>query len=391
MSALPAAGRRGPWRPGVSLPCPAQLRWLLNALLAALVSACGLPPPEPVAPGQPPLRVLTFNVGSDGDSVTDAGGDSGSGFDAERAAIADRWYGNGLSWLPGIEAVRRFLSLADADIVALQEIFPAAQCQQIPERWHAGFICEDWQPGAPDVAQRILGSGYQVACHRDKPDKCLAVHRRLGQLSGCDAAGCAPLRGVEIEGCGRGSRQGLAIIALRGGGELAVGHVHGRSGAKLRDARCRERQFSTLLGDEGVLHPPTARAIVLGDFNTDPARVRWLDPSAQLLADAGRRPGGFRFLSRTGVFARPTFLSFLNIDHVLARGYGGHCRAGGRDPELAAPAELGHLDHSPLLCELWPLPPAPAQLASGQAPATPPAGEIPFASRYSTRPPSSAD
>jgi len=357
---------------------PAPARWQGGLfLLCLLLAGCGLPPAEQITGDGTPIRVLTFNVGSDGDAQRPA--TDGSHFGGELVAVADRWYGNGLSWQPGIEAVRRFLSDVDADVVALQEIFPATRCPEIPARWHRGFVCESWQPGAPGVARRILGEAYQIACHAGKPDKCLAVHRRLGHLHGCSADGCEPLRGVELEGCGHGSRQGLGIIDLHTGGQLAIGHVHGRSGARLRDANCRKRQFSELLHIDGALHPPTPGAIILGDFNTDPARVRWLDPSARLLARAAREAAGFRFITQTGVFARPTFLSFLNIDHVLARGFSGRCTAGGRDPALQAPPDLGHLDHSPLLCELQPQP--------GLRAATPSAaGENTTASRYSTPP-----
>ncbi|MEQ8516946.1 MAG: hypothetical protein RIC38_15205, partial [Chromatocurvus sp.] len=83
-------------------------------------------------------------------------------------------------------------------------------------------------------------------------------------------------------------------------------------------------------------------------------RVRWLDPSARALHRHSRAPGRYRFVTEVGLFARPTFLSFLNIDHVLAAGMHGECWAAGRTPEAPAVSDLVYLDHTAIVCDLRP-------------------------------------
>ncbi|MFN2328798.1 MAG: endonuclease/exonuclease/phosphatase family protein [Chromatocurvus sp.] len=324
----------------------------LLLLLALLLVACQSSPPMMPAPAGSPgfdaLRVVTFNTGS-GKSV-DRLRDANAGYGPAQAQIADRWYGNGLAWPAVIRDVRTFLDKVDADIVGLQEVFYSGHCPDIPPPAREGFVCETWQQGDATVAQRILGADYQLACHTGKPDKCLAVHRRLGSIAGCEDALCLQgMEGLDDDGCGAGNRVAAATVQLVEGGSLRVVHAHGTSGLTRADARCRLGQIEAIAGEGGAA---PEFGLILGDFNTDPGRVTWLDPAARALRQFAQPPGNYRFMTNVGLFARPTFLSFLNIDHVLAAGMSGDCWYAGRTPETSPVTELVYLDHTAVVCDL---------------------------------------
>lgn len=330
-------------------------------LLPLLLVACQSIPPGVSAPDASPrieaLRVVTLNVGS-GRSVETLR-HANAGYGPAQAAAADRWYGNGLAWPPVMRDVRNFLDAVNADIVGLQEVFHSDHCADIPPSARDGFVCEAWQPGDPTVAQRILGEGYQVACHPGKPDKCLAVHRRLGHIAGCEVAFCLRgLEGLDDDRCGSGNRVAAATVRLMQGGMLRVVHVHGTSGLTLTDSRCRLGQIEAIFADGGAA---PGFGVVLGDFNTDPGRVTWLDPAARALRRSARPPGHYRFMTDVGLLVRPTFLSFLNIDHVLAAGMSGECWYAGRTPDTAPVSDLVYLDHTAVVCDLRTIPPTVAE------------------------------
>lgn len=294
------------------------------------------------------LRVVTLNAGS-GKSV-DRLRDANAGYGPAQAEMSDRWYGNGLAWPAVIRDVRAFLDKADADIVGLQEVFYSGHCPDIPPSAREGFVCATWEPGEATVAQRILGDDYQVACHPGKPDKCLAVHRRLGRIEGCAEAFCLRgLEGLDDDGCGSGNRVAATTVQLVGGGSLRVVHMHGTSGVTRADTRCRLGQIEAIAGEGGAA---PEFGVILGDFNTDPGRVTWLDPAARALRRFARPPGSYRFMTQVGFFVRPTFLSFLNIDHILAAGMSGACWYAGRTPETSPVSELVYLDHTAVVCDL---------------------------------------
>ncbi len=329
----------------------------LLSLLPLLLIACQSMPSGVSAPAGSPrldaLRVVTLNAGS-GKSVDRLRNDN-AGFGPAQAKVADRWYGNGLAWPAVMRDVRAFLDDVDADIVGLQEVFHSDHCADIPLSARKGFVCETWQPGDPTVVQRILGEAYQVACHPGKPDKCLAVHRRLGHIAGCEDAFCPRgLEGLDDAPCGAGNRVAAATVRLVQGGVLRVVHVHGTSGLTRADTRCRLGQVEAIFAEGGAA---PGFGVVLGDFNTDPGRVTWLDPAARALREHARPPGRYRFMTDIGLLVRPTFLSFLNIDHVLAAGMAGDCWYAGRTPKTSPVSDLVYLDHTAVVCDLRTLPP----------------------------------
>ena len=104
-----------------------------------------------------PLRftAVTFNSGT----TEPPGGDPNpyDGYTSEHASISDEYYGDGLAWVPAVEATKAFFERVDPDIVVFQEIFYSALCPDIPEAAHTDFICESWTPGDPTVANREKG------------------------------------------------------------------------------------------------------------------------------------------------------------------------------------------------------------------------------------------
>ena len=328
-------------------------RVMFWTLVGLLTMACK-PSPPTAAPANAPqfeaLRVMTLNVGS-GRSVE--GVLDNAGYGPAEADTSDRYYGNGLAWPAMIREVQAFLDEADADIVALQEVFYSGECRDIPMSARQGFICENWRPGDPTVALLILGDAYQVACHPGKPDKCLAVHQRLGRFEGCADAFCLNgLEGLDDDARGSGNRVAAATIQLAAGGFLRVVHMHGTSGFSRTDAQSRKDQIESAFADGGA---EPEFGIVLGDFNTDPGRARWLDRSARAMWRLTTPPGQYRFMTDVGLFARPTYAPVFNIDHILAAGMRGDCWAAGKTPDTRSVSDLVYLDHTAVVCDLWTL------------------------------------
>lgn len=325
---------------------------ILLAAVAVLAVGCGddaareLPGDEPVA--TQPLRVVTFNTGTPQCSRA-----PDTEYPCEDADTAAEWYGTGLAHLALMADVRAFFDALAPDIVAIQEIFHAPNCLEIPEAHHAGFICEQWQPGDDTVITRVLGPDYQVACHQGRPDKCLAVRRAVGGFRGCQDRFCPDLlAGGVTEDCGGGTRIGRGVIDLAGGESLTVVNIHGTSGATVEDQNCRVEQFEQVFVDlrdgSGMPAANGARNIVLGDLNTDPGRLALIDPSARTWNTFVGEGRAFVQISETGLLASPTYANLLNIDHVASDAFNGDCFAG-------VPTETTAFDHVPIVCDLRPL------------------------------------
>jgi hypothetical protein len=319
--------------------------------LAFLAAGCAAANERPGR--QRALVAVSFNTGTNDGLGHDGLPDDGYG--SAEAALSDRYYGDGLAWKAVVEDVRRFFESLLPDVIGLQEIFHSGDCESLPTEAHPGFVCEGWQPGDPTVAQTVAGSGYQVACHPGKPDKCIAVRRSFGSFVGCDADLCLDgLDGGEVAGCGSGSRVGRGVVRLEGGGSLTVVNVHGTSGISDDDQACRVRQFEQVFVDLGDGAPAASgeRNVILGDLNTDPGRAADFDVSAAFVnqhAGDGKR---FQFVSDVGRQAEPTYAGFFNIDHLLSDAYSGSCWAAGSGSRPPV-TEIVYFDHKPLACELF--------------------------------------
>lgn len=298
--------------------------------------------PSDAEAGTLTIRAMTFNTGTG--TRPPPALEAAYGWTEAEAALGDAWYGNGLAWTALVDAVGPWLREQAPDLVAFQEVFWTGECDAIPSDAHSGFVCDGARE--PTVAARLAGAGYTVVCHPGKPDKCVAVRDTFARVDGCDDGLCIEgMGGRAVDGCGSGSRVARVSLTTPAGVRLDVVHVHGTSGLEPDDVACRTAWIEQAF--EGL--DPTRPTLMLGDFNTDPARLAASDESARRLAELAADEG-FTFATALGVDARPTYAGFLNIDHVLVRGGQGSCLAAGLDAELPGPLALEAFDHRPILC-----------------------------------------
>jgi hypothetical protein len=339
--------------------------WLLGLSGLALVGCDGDVAPidggrdagadaSPADAGTPDITfvAVTFNTGTSSSQPHDNPPDDGYG--SAEATISDTYYGDGLAWMPVVDATERFFLELSPDVVAFQEIFYAGDCPSIPPEDHVGWFCEGWSVGDPTVANVILGMGYQVACQLGKPDKCLAVNRRFGTFRGCDADLCLDfLDGAPLMDCGSGSRVGRGVIDLTAGGSITVVNVHGTSGITATEQDCRVRQFDQVFVDlDGEPAANGAINLILGDLNTDPARLASGDPSAARFSEFVGDGKPFHFISAVGRTAEPTYAGLFNIDHVASDGLSGSCTAAGITEGHPGITDIVYFDHRPVVCTI---------------------------------------
>jgi hypothetical protein len=320
-------------------------RWLL--LVCGLAACGGDGPPRPT------FTAVTLNTGTNPELPHDGPPDDGYG--AEQAAYSDQYYGDGLAWVPVIDATRAFFDEAGADVVAFQEIFSSEDCPLVPAEARPGFVCETWQPGDPTVAQLVVGPDYQVACHVGHHDKCLAVRRGFGAIRGCDGDLCLDgAAGTEIPDCGGGARVGRIVIDRVEGAPITVVNVHGTSGFAPADIACRTAQVEQVFLDLGDGAPGANgdHDLILGDLNTDPGRLAGDDASAARWNDfAGEDAGGdFHFVTEVGPDAPPSYADLLNIDHVITDTMPGSCWIGGVSDGHPPITDAVFFDHRPVVC-----------------------------------------
>jgi len=295
------------------------------------------------------MLAVTFNTGTTDGLGHDAPPDDG--YTSAHAATSDEHYGDGLAWLPAVDATAAFFADLQPDVVGFQEAFWTGECGAIPPEAHADFLCErepaDVDGGAPSVANLVLGPEYAVACHVGKPDKCVAVRSAWGSIRGCAGELCLDgAAGEAVDGCGSGARVASVIVDLVGGGELSVVHVHGSSGITGDDQRCREAQFDQAFAATN----PAVPNLVLGDLNTDPGRYSGIDGSAARWNE-GIADGGFVVHTDVGIEATPTYGGLTNIDHVASDAFVGDCvhpGLGTSEPVI----EATYFDHLPAVCRL---------------------------------------
>jgi len=299
-----------------------------------------------------PFTVMTFNTGTGAALTVDP--EKNLGYGAKQARISDTYYGNGLAWKAAVDSVRDFVQEVSPDIVAFQEMFYCGDCADIPEEARTGFICEDWKPGSPTVARLVLGEDYQIATHVGHHDKCLAVHKRFGRIRGCDQDFYLDgLDGFPIEGCGGGARLGRAVIDRNNGQSLTVIAYHGTSGIANRDKDCRIRQIEQLFIDFGDGAPGINgnAHLILGDFNTDPRRMRLFDRSAQRWNDfiGGDKP--FHSLTATANGA-PKSYGLVNIDHIVSDVFAGEVLYPRKTNTNPPTPQLQMFDHKPVVVRI---------------------------------------
>ena len=309
-------------------------------VVAVMLCGCVVEPPRTFV-------AVTFNTGTNPGLPHDEPPDDGYG--AAQAELSDLYYGDGLAWLPRIEETRGFLAGVQPDIVAFQEIFDPNDCASVPETARAGFVCESWQPGAPTVAQMIAGPDMQVMCHVGHADKCIAVRRSFGRFRDCATDLCIDgAFGTAVLGCGGGARVARGIIDRVDGSTLTLVNVHGTSGFSAEDEDCRVRQVEQVFVDLGDGAPAASGHVnlVVGDFNTDPARFAGVDRSATRWLDFASGDAPFHFISPIGDDALPSYEGIANIDHMIADHLDGDCVA------ADAVTSAVYFDHKPIVCTI---------------------------------------
>ncbi|MFK7998304.1 MAG: hypothetical protein AB8H86_01860 [Polyangiales bacterium] len=301
------------------------------------------------------LRVISFNSGTTPIMGDDAHPD---GYTEAMADISDEHYGDGLAWLPAVDATRLWLAEIAPDIIVFQEMFYSEECASIPEAAHAGFVCERWSPGDESVIQDVLGAGFQVACQLDKTDKCAAVRTSVGSFRGCESSLCLDgLDGARVPDCGGGSRVGRGIIDLSDGGTVTLATMHGTSGLSAEDQSCRTQQVEQLFVDlgDGSGEPAAngTRNLVLGDLNLDPHRSLPFDSSAQHLAEFVGEDLPFSYITETGEDAPGSYGGAFDIDHVMSGAFIGRCfHPGLSEGHEARVYEPSYFDHLPVVCDV---------------------------------------
>jgi len=326
-------------------------RWISISTLVAIAPACAAE-----EPARPTFVAVTFNTGTNpnlphGDAPDD-------GYTPAHAMLSDQHYGDGLAWRPVIDATRTWFDTIAPDVVGFQEIFHTAGCVDVPSDARTGFVCEGWLPGDPTVAQRVLGDGYQVACHVGHGDKCVAVKRAFGSIRGCAADLCDEgAFGTGVPDCGRGARVARVVIDLVGGGELVLVNFHGTSGFATADQQCRVAQVDQVFVDLGDGAPAASGAanVIVGDLNTDPGRLVDADASAARWREyAGLRDerSPFRFISDVRDEGPGSYSGLFDIDHVIAHDAGGDCWIAGFTPEHDVVTTAVYFDHAPVVCNV---------------------------------------
>lgn len=307
---------------------------LWNLLLACTPTAD--PTDSDVPTLEPSYRVVTFNTGTTEGLPHDPAFD---GYGEHQAAISDEHYGDGLAWLPALEAVAAFIEAEQPDLIAFQEIFDPADCDTIPTELHAGFVCETWTPDQGHVAELVTGPAYTVSCHPGKTDKCVAVHERLGTVEG-------PMEGREIDGCGSGSRIARLQVPVLGN----VVSVHGSSGLGVEDQECRRQQVEAIFsGSEPLVGD--GPNLVLGDLNTDPGRWGTIDTSAAAWNDHVGQGAALDWVTDASDSSEPSYQGLVAIDHVASDHWSGSCFTQGVGD--TAPIYAGvYFDHHPVVCSL---------------------------------------
>ena len=307
------------------------------------------------------LLVVTFNAGTTlGVLPADT---NGSAYGIEQAALSDAWYGDGLAWTPAVDATRDWFARFSPDLVVFQEVFSSDGCATVPAEARTGFVCEDWSEGDPTVAVDILGPGYQVACHPGKPDKCAAVHERVGRFAGCEDDYCPEgLRGETVSDCGTGARVGTATIERDGTPVLQLTNIHGSSGLTEEDQACRMAQTAQVfdaIGDGAPAVSPTLPDVLMGDLNTDPYNFADFDASARDWAErvplnpTALTQHGLRFVSPIGPGSPASYEGLADIDHVFSDTWSGACDTDLLDPTRPHPVyDVPYFDHRPVVCEL---------------------------------------
>ena len=312
------------------------------------------------------FRAMTFNAGTTLELGHDLGNDP---YTRREAEIADALYENSLSWNPAEAALRDFIAAERPDVLAFQELFYDPWCENIPVDPSLDFVCRDYTPGGSHQIERLLGTGYQIACAADlstsltdprgQPDNCVAVHQDFGHFPSCAGALCMDgLRGLPPpDGCTSRPRVAGIEVEVLDGRRFTLVNVHATSGNSDADRACRKAQFRQIFIDRGDGRPEAdgLANLILGDINTDPFTATLFDESADAWSDWVGPGLAFDYVSPDGASAPASYLGIFHVDHVVSDAMKGRCVVSGVSNGTTPILETPYWDHSPVVCDVvWP-------------------------------------
>jgi len=294
------------------------------------------------------IKVMSFNTGTH--TVKANIFNKAGKFTKKLFKSIDKYYGNGLAWLPAVEATKNFIATHKPDIIGFQEMFDSNTCSDIPEKNKKSFICEKLVAGDPMVIQLVTGGEYQIACHLGDNEKCIAVKKSFGYIDSCVGDICLNgLEGQTIPECSRTrSRVGKAKVISHATGEIYnVINVHSTAGFKKEEKKCRQKQFVQAF----TLFPGESNNIIVGDMNTDPNnKLFFFDKSAKKLRNYAKANNFNRI---NGDVNKHSYMGMATIDHIYSDDLERvSCKAHGVSKGTDEVLKLSYFDHIPLICTL---------------------------------------
>jgi hypothetical protein len=307
----------------------------MRALLACLLVGCVTHPDvvfdaRPKAAGH--MRLVQANVGN--------------------VAVTCGPYLYKLCYAETEELIRERLAKLDGDVIALQEVSPPWQCDNIQEGSDRRVCHRSHVDGQPTQVRRLVGEGYTIACDDRYQYDCVAVHPRFGTIENCTPGGMCTRPSPAVKaGCDDGFTVTGFRVLPKAGAPFTIVNAHPQSGPSAASAGCRRHQIDQVFG---VLAGP-ARTLATGDFNLD----AYSDQDESAVAFRAVVGEGKRFQFHSGIaehqppYVTATYVNGGHVyDHVVSDFARGTCTTLGPAPGTGRLDGGSGTDHRALLCDL---------------------------------------